>query len=464
MIRVKGSISANRGGAGAVNMLEGSLWTQILRYALPAMATGGLQLLFNAADLVVVGRFCGSLSVAAVGATGALVNLIVNLFIGLSVGAGVVVAQSLGAGDDRAVSDAVHTAVPTALISGLLLAGIGFMFARPMLALMGTPEDVIDLSALYMRIYFLGMPVIILYNYGGSILRAKGDTRHPLIFLAIAGVVNVVLNVIFVVVFHLDVAGVALATTLSQAISATLILILLSKDDGPCRLEFRKLKIHKRYLLEMIRIGLPAGLQGSMFSISNVMIQSSMNSFGSVVVAGNAAGANIDSFVWVFMNSYHQAAVNFVGQNYGAKRYDRIYKIKNISIIYVIVTGILFGGGLFLFKRQLLGIYITDNPQAIEYGVIRMTIICLPYALNGLHDVMTGIIRGLGKSVPPMIISVICICGLRLFWIFTFFRLPQFHSVEWLYITYPVTWIINFLTLEVYYRKLARKLKNGEDL
>lgn len=446
-----------------MDMCHGPMLGKIIRYALPVMLTGILQLLFNAADLVVVGQFCGSRSVAAVGATGALIGLMVNLFMGLSVGAGVNVAVNVGANDDKAAHETVHTAIPTALISGLLLSAIGICFSRQFLKWMGTPEDVIDLSSLYMRIYFCGMTQSMLYNYGAAILRAVGDTRRPLIFLTVAGVLNVLLNLLFVTAFKMDVAGVALATAISQTLSAVLVLAALVRRDDCCRLIPGKMLIRKKPLLRIIAVGLPAGIQGSLFGISNVIIQSSVNSFGSVVLSGSSAAGNVESFVYISMNAFHHAGMNFVGQNYGARLYKRIGRIRLICLGCVTVIGIVMGWTIFFFARPLLSIYLADSPEAIEYGVIRMAYICLPYCLNGLHDVMTGIIRGMGRSTGPMLISVFGICVTRIVWVSTIFRLPAFHNMQFLFMTYPISWLITFALLTVCYEIIMRRLRRRGD-
>ena len=422
------------------SMLEGPLFQNIILYTIPVMLTGVLQLLFNAADLVIVGRFCGSISVAAVGATGAITNLIVNLFIGLSVGAGVTVAHGLGGEDDDVVSRTVHTAVPTALITGVILACIGISVAKPVLQWMETPDNVLPLSAIYMQIYFAGMPVSMLYNFCASILRAAGDTKSPLIYLTLSGVINVALNVFFVTVLHMNVAGVALATILAQAVSAILVLRALMRRTDACRFRFREMHIYKPQLMKMIRIGMPAGIQGSMFAISNVIIQSSINSFGDAVMSGNAAAGNIEGFLYIALNAFHQSAVNFIGQNVGAQRYDRVTKIFAICLGCVTVVGLAGGIGIYAAGETLLGIYITDSQAAIGYGMTRLLYVAVPYFLLGLMDVSTGALRGLGASISPMIISILGVCGIRIAWIYTVFQIPQYHVPESLYVSYVVSW------------------------
>lgn len=427
------------------NMLEGPLFSNIILYTIPIILTSILQLLFNAADLVIVGRFCGSVSVAAVGATGSITNLMVNFFIGLSVGAGVTVAHGLGSREEEMVRNTVHTALPMALLSGVVLTIVGISFSESFLRMMGTPENVLPLSAVYMKIYFAGITFTMVYNFCAAILRAAGDTKSPLVFLSFAGIVNVVLNVIFVTVFHMNVAGVALATTISQGISAVLVMGTLMKRNDACRLELKKMGFHKLQLVKMLRIGLPAGIQSSLFSISNVLIQSSVNSFGDIFMSGNAASSNIEGFVYVSLNAFHQTAVNFIGQNAGAKQYKRVYRTLWICLGCVAVVGLSLGGLAWSFGPQLLSFYITDSQEAIGYGMIRLTYICLPYFLCGLMDVSTGALRGMGASFVPMLISVLGVCGIRIGWIYTIFQIPRFHTPQCLYFSYTVSWTITFL-------------------
>ena len=443
------------------NMLQGPLFLNIIFYTIPIILTSLLQLLFNAADLVVVGRFCGSVSVAAVGATGAITNLMVNFFIGLSVGAGVTVAHGLGSREETAVHNIVHTALPTALVSGVVLTVIGVSFSETFLTLMGTPENVLPLSSIYMKIYFAGITFTMVYNFCAAILRAAGDTKSPLIFLTLAGIVNVILNVFFVTVFHMNVAGVALATTISQAISAVLVVIALMRRTDACRLELTKMRFHKIQLMKMLRIGLPAGIQSSLFSISNVLIQSSVNSFGDIFMSGNAAASNIEGFVYVSLNAFHQTAVNFIGQNAGARQFKRVGRILWICLGCVTVVGIVLGNLGYAFGPQLLSIYITDSQEAISYGMIRLSFICLPYFLCGLMDVSTGALRGLGASFVPMVISILGVCGIRIGWIYTIFRIPRFHTPQCLYFSYVVSWTLTFLiqmaAFFIVYRKYCKE-------
>lgn len=435
----------NRHRKRSLDLCKGPLLSGILRYTVPIILSGLLQNLFNAADLVVVGRFCGSISVAAVGATSSLANLIITLFIGLSVGVGVTTAQGLGAQDDNIVRRTVHTAIPAACISGLLLTAVGVFCAKPLLTWMSTPDDVLPLSTLYMQLFFCGMVANMVYNFGSAILRAAGETKQPLYYLTIAGVLNVLLNVFFVAVLHLDVAGVALATATSQFVSAILVLIALMRRKDACRLTLKQMRIDLRILKRILRIGLPAGLQGVSFGLSNVLIQSSVNSFGSAVVSGNAAAGNIEGFAYIAMNSFHQTALNYTGQNVGAKQYDRVKKIAAICLMSVGIAGLVLGAGIYLLARPLLSLYITDSEQALYYGTLRMAYIGLPYFLCGLMDVITGVIRGMGTSFVPMLITLIGVCGMRVGWIYTVFQIPQYHTLQSLFISYPISWAITFL-------------------
>ena len=439
------------------DMLQGPLLGSIISYTIPIILTSVLQLLFNAADLVVVGRFCGSISVAAVGATGSITSLIVNLFIGLSVGAGVTVAHGVGSREDEVVHRTVHTALPMALVSGVVLTVVGLLFSEDFLRMMGTPDSVLNLSALYMKIYFAGVTFVMVYNFCASILRAVGDTKSPLIFLTIAGVINVVLNLIFVIFLHMNVAGVALATTISQAVSAVAVVIVLMKRTDAAKLCLKKMRFYKVQLLKMLRIGLPAGMQSSLFAISNVLIQSSVNSFGDILMSGNAASQNIEGFLFVSMNAFHQTAVNFIGQNVGAKQFDRVKKILGVCLGCVMVTGLVFGTVLTAFGESLLSIYITDSAEAISWGLVRLCIIARFYFVCGLMDVSTGALRGMGASLAPMIISVLGVCGIRIGWVMTIFQMEQFHTPQSLYTSYIFSWAVTFLIQMYAFVKIYRK-------
>lgn len=443
-----------------MDMCSGSILGKILLFTIPLMCSSLLQLLFNAADIIVVGRFAGDNSLAAVGSTSSLINLLTNFFLGLSVGANVLVARYYGAKQQKDLSETVQTAMTLSLYSGVLLTVIGCAGARQILIWMQTPEDVLPLASLYLRIYFGGMTATMLYNFGSAIMRATGDTRRPLYYLSLAGVINVVLNLLFVIVFHMDVAGVAAATVISQCISAFLIVRCMVKERGSIHLDLTALKVNGDKFKKIIQIGLPASFQGMVFSFSNVIIQSSVNSFGAVTVAGNSAAANIEGFVYVAMNAFHQAAISFTGQNVGAAKYERINKILYTAQCCVIVAGAVFGNIAVFFGYPLLSMY-TSSPAVMEAGMRRLEVICRFYAFCGMMDVMVGSLRGLGYAVMPMIVSLIGACGLRLLWIFTFFRMEAFHSVTSLYLTYPVSWFITFAThvacFVIVRRKLAKK-------
>lgn len=445
-----------------IDMIHGPLLGKILLFTLPLMASSILQLLFNAADIIVVGRYAGSDALAAVGSTGALINLLTNMFIGFSVGANVLVARYYGAGKPDEVSETVHTSVMLSIIGGILLAAIGIIFASPLLELMGTPENVLPLAALYVRIYFAGMPMILLYNYGSAILRAIGDTKRPLYYLAVAGVLNIILNLIFVIVFEMSVAGVALATILSQTLSAILVIRCLMHTEGGCHLDLHQLKIHSHKLWKILQLGLPAGLQGSIFSLSNVLIQSSVNSFGAIAMAGNSAAANIEGFTYVAMNSFYQAAITFVSQNMGAMEFKRIRKIAWQCLACVTVTGALLGNLSFFFGHQLLGIY-SDEAEVIRYGIYRLEVIGTTYFLCGIMDVCVGCLRGIGYSFLPMVVSLLGACGFRILWIFTVFK--GHHDLHTLYISYPISWAItasvHIICFLILYRRMVKKSRTA---
>lgn len=432
-----------------IDMLSGNILGNIIRFTIPVILTGVLQLLFNAADLVVVGRFCGSNSVGAVGATSSLIHLIINVFIGVSMGAGVCVAHAIGSNNDDNISKTVHTAIPTALISGVIVTVIGLILSEPLLKIMDTPAEFLHLSVLYTEIYFSGSIALLVFNFGAAILRAMGDSRSPLIYLIISGVLNVILNVFFVTLFHLNVAGVALATVISEILSAVLIIIALMRRKDACKLVLGKMRIYTNVIKKIIRIGIPAGIQNSLFSVSNIFIQSSFNSFGSAVVAGCSASGNIEGFTYTIMNSFHQTALNFTGQNAGAGNFKRAKKIYIYFLISVFICGVVAGGLSFIFGKPLLSIYITDSQEAIDIGFVRLAYIGIPYFLCGIMDVTTGALRGLGVSTGPMFISVLGICGVRLLWIYTIFQI--WHTPECLHISYSVSWLLTFLAQLIMY-------------
>ncbi|MDD4290852.1 MAG: MATE family efflux transporter [Clostridia bacterium] len=443
-------------GKYEIDMCNGPLFSKIVRFTLPLMLSGMLQLLYNAADVIVVGRFAGKQALAAVSSTGSLVGLLVNVFLGLSIGANTLISRRIGANDVDGVKRGVHTAITVSLIAGVLGMAIGLSMCRQLLELMQSPDDVIDLSTLYLRIYFLGLPMSLLYNFGASIMRSSGDTKRPLYFLAISGVVNVCFNLIFVIVFNMGVAGVAIATVISQTLSAVFVVIALTRTEGMLKLNLKKLRIYKAELKEILYIGIPAGLNGCLFSISNMLIQSSINSFGSDVIAGNGAAANIEAFVWTGMNSFHQAAINFISQNRGANKPDRMRKAVNYCLLLVVIIGATLGAIALLFSRSLLTLYNTD-PAVIEAGVMRMRIICTTYFLCGIMDVMLGVMRGYGYSIVPTIVALCGVCAFRVIWIFGVFAFIPTRFV--LYLSYPVSWVITAIAHYICYLYARKKLE-----
>lgn len=437
-------------------MTEGSLWRNTLLFAFPLMISGLLQLLFNAADTIVVGRFSGQEALAAVGSVGSLNSLLVNLFLGLSTGTNVVVARYIGAQDLRNARQAVHTAVGVSVIGGLILGVIGVVLARPLLVLMDSPADVIDLSVLYVRIIFVGMPVQMLYNFCAAILRAVGDTKRPLYFLTVAGVLNVILNLVFVIVFKMSVAGVALATIISQAVSALLVVRSLMLREDAVHLDIKQLRINGRILLEITRIGLPSGIQGSMFSISNVLIQSSVNSFGTIAMAGNAAASNICSFVHQGVQSIAQTVTAFVGQNMGARKPRRILRVMWVCQVWNLVFTGLLGAGSYIFGETLLSLYNTD-PEVIRLGLERMLVVNVPYFLLGVYDVFSGALRGIGYSILPMCIALGGICLLRVIWVSTVFT--SWRTMTGLMLSYPVSWGLTAIVMGTCFFLLFKRVK-----
>lgn len=447
-----------------MDMCSGSILKKMLMFTLPLMLSSILQLLFNAADIVVVGRFAGDNSLAAVGSTTALINLLTNLFVGLSIGANVTAARNYGGKREDALSRTVHTAVTISIISGVILTVIGVVGTKEMLRLMSTPDEIIDLAADYLRIYFAGITATTIYNFGSALLRAIGDTKRPLYYLLAAGAVNVVLNLLFVIVFKMDVSGVALATIISESLSAFLVIRCLMRETGAIKLELKKLRVHKAELISIIRIGLPAGFQGIVFALSNVVIQSSVNLFGNIVVAGNSAAANIEGFVYMAMNSFYQATLSFMSQNFGAGEYKRLNKILACGELCVVAVGLVLGNAAVLFGNQLLSIY-SDSPEVIAAGMVRLHYISKVYFLCGIMDVLVGALRGIGYSVLPMVVSLLGACGLRLLWIATVFQIPQFHKVEVVYLSYAITWIItagvHFLCYVIVRKKVTKKYEQG---
>ena len=444
-------------GRHEINMTEGPLLPKILAFSGPLILTGILQLLYNAADVIVVGNYAGHAALAAVSSTGSLINLLVNVFMGLSVGASVAIARNYGARDIKAMRKAEHTAMTLALFMGVGVGVFGFLMARPLLQMMDSPPDVIDGASLYVRIYFLGMPANMLYNFGAAAMRAVGDTKRPMVYLMISGLVNVLLNLLLVIVFHMDVAGVAIATVASQVVSMALVLLCLFRTRGAIQLNLSECRIDRKSLREIIRIGLPAGLQGSLFSISNVLIQSSVNSFGSLVVAGNGVACNIEGFVYTAMNAQHQADMTFASQNYGAGKPERVKRTLWCCLGVVTVIGLGMGFLILLFGKPLLGLY-NQEEEVIAKGMIRMGIIMPTYFLCGMMDVMVGQLRGVGYAIMPMIVSLTGACLLRIVWILTVFA--QAHDLTVLYLSYPVSWFVTFAIHFLCYLFVARKRLN----
>ena len=444
-----------KGQGYQIDMIHGPLAGKLLVFAIPLMLSSILQLLFNAADVIVVGRWSGKEALAAVGSNTSLINLMVNLFVGFSVGTNVVVARDLGAGREEDVRDSVHTSIALSLVSGVVLMGLGLLLSRQMLELMGSPEDVIGLAAVYLRIYFCGMPGNMLYNFGAAILRAQGDTKRPLYFLTAAGIINVILNLVFVIVFHMDVAGVALATIISQYVSAILVLLTLMRDKGPLRVDLRALRLDMKVVRRILQVGLPAGFQGMVFSISNVVIQSSINSFGSTVVAGSAASSNIEGFVYAGMNAFYQTALTFTSQNYGACECKRVDRIMGLCLLYSGLIGLVLGNLAYLFGYPLGSIYAPGQEEVIAQAVDRLSICCTTYFLCGLMDTQVGVLRGIGYSVVPMIVSLVGSCALRLLWVATIFQLNR--TPEMLYLSYPVSWAITAATHFVFFLFIRKR-------
>lgn len=452
-----------------MDMRSGPLLKNILLYSLPLIATGILQLLYNMADTVVVAKWAGGSALAAVGSTGSLVNLITNLFIGLSVGASVVVAHYYGAGDRMGVHKTVHTAVLLSVIAGFIAMVIGLIVSRPALELMGTPDEALSQADLYIRIYFLGMPASMIYNFAAAILRAIGDTKRPFYILVISGIINVLLNLFFVICLHWDVAGVAVATAISQVVSAVMTLCCLIKADDCYRLELSELRIYKDKLLMMLKFGIPAGLQGSIFSVSNMIIQSSVNSFGVAAMSGSAAAANIEGLVYISMNAIYQTCMAFTGQNLGARNGKRVLKAQRLCFATVIAVGAVLGFLVYVFGKELLLLYTAassvkttvSNDQIIYYGMERLTIIVSTYFLCGVMEVFVGGLRGMGKSLLPMIVTVVGVCGVRIVYIFTVFTYIN-HTFEGLFLSYPVSWaataIIHYICLMIVRKKKLANL------
>lgn len=446
-----------------VNMCEGPLLKSILLYALPLIATGLLQLLYNAADMIIVARFVGGTALAAVGSNGPLVGLIVNVFGGLSVGSSVLVSRFYGARDEKNLHESVHSSMGISVIGGVITMAIGVLVSRGALELMSTPYDVIDQATLYLRIYFIGMPSLMIYNFGSAILRAVGDTKRPLYILFASGIINVALNLVLVICFDLGVAGVGISTTVSQTVSAICVVICLMRTQDAYKLELRRIHIYKDKFISMLRHGVPAGVQGSIFSVSNIIIQSSVNSFGSAVMSGNSAAANVEGFVYAAMNAMHHTCLAFTAQNIGAGNFKRLKKIFHTCVILVTIIGLVIGWAAFLFGDQLLALYTANSSvestvspeQIISYGKLRLSIISTTYFLCGIMEVLVGALRGMGSPWMPMVVSIAGVCGGRIIWIFTVFAFV-YHSPESLYFSYTVSWFLTSLIHYLCYLKVRK--------
>lgn len=444
---------------GILDMTVGPFFKKILFFSFPLILTGVLQLIYNAADIMVIGRFAGSASLAAVGSTSSLVNLILNLFIGLSTGSGVVCARLIGANDDAGIRKCVHTAMAMSIVSGVFVGILGFLISGPILKLMGTPDDILHLAALYLKIYFLGAPGSLVFNFGASVIRSTGDTKRPLFILAFSGIVNVLLNLVLVIVFHLNVAGVAIATITAQYISAIAVVFRLLHLENSCRLHISKIKLHKNELKEIVRIGLPAGFQSSLFSLSNVLIQSTINTFGSVAVAGNTAAQNADAFVYTSTNAIAQTSMTFTSQNMGAKKHGNVRKVYFICLTFAFVVSAALGALSLIFPEEIIGIFTTD-PAVIEMGKHRIYIMMSTYFLCSIMDVAGCQLRGMGKSLEPMIITLLGACGIRVLWLYTGFPLKK--ELWNLYLSYPISWFVTFVALFTCFFVFEKRIKKAE--
>ena len=441
-----------------IDMCNGSILDKLVSFSIPLMLSGILQLLFNAVDIIVVGQFTGNEALAAVGSTTALINVFVNLFIGISLGASVLAARFYATGQEKEMSETVHTSITLALISGIAMGIIGVIAAKGALELMDTPDNVLNLSTLYMRIYFMGMPFFMLYNYGAAILRAVGDTKRPLLFLIISGATNVVLNLLLVIQFHLGVAGVAIATVISQCISCILVLRCLYLSDGSYQLRFNKLGMKTRYVKQIFQIGIPAGIQSTIINFSNVLLQSSVNSFGSVAMAGYTAANNILGFLYVSVNSITQACMSFTSQNYGVRKFKRMDKVLLECLGLTVIVALVLGGGSYLFGAELMHIY-TKSTNVIECGIDIMLYTTVTYFLCGIMDLLPGAMRGMGHSTVPMILSVIGTVGTRIVWIYVIF--PCHRSLDFLFISYPVSWLLTIVMQVICFYFVRKKVHNS---
>lgn len=442
-------------------MTHGAIFPKLVKFAVPLILSSVLQLLFNAADIIVVGHYAGDNSLAAVGSTSSLINLLVNVFLGLGVGCNVVAANFLGAEKKEELNRTVHTAVVLSFLGGVFLTVIGVAFSRQILILMSSPQNVLPLSTIYLKIFFSGITASVVYNFGAALLRAKGDTKRPLYILLVAGLINVILNLIFVVFFKMDVAGVAFATVLSQVFSAACVLFILSKEEDEFRLEFRRLRLDREILRRIVKIGLPAGFQGMLFSFSNMIIQSSVNSFGEIMVAGNAAAQSIEGFIYISMNSFAQGTLTFASQNMGAHKFGRIKRLVVIAEFVVVAVGLFLGFAALLFGKALLGIF-SPSQIVVEAGMLRLSVILITYFTCGMMDCMASAIRGMGHSVMPMIVTLVGACGLRMIYIFTFFQIPRFHTFRSIFYSYPLSWVVTFLFLTASFVWVMKKIGHDD--
>ncbi len=441
--RAKSVLQSGGSGKYTINMCEGRIMPKMLLFAIPLMLTSVLQLLFNAADIIVVGRFAGDHSLAAVGSNSSLIGLMTNLFLGISMGTNVLVARYFGAKDEEGIRKATSTSMVIALVCGIFLTLFGLVFARKILTLMNAPAEILGLATLYLAIYFFGMTPMLLYNFGSAVLRASGDTRRPLFYLSLSGVLNVILNLFFVIYLRLDVAGVAIATVISQCLSCFLVLRCLARETGPMRFSFGRVRTDWASLRDILRLGVPAGLQGVLFSLSNVVIQSRINAFGATVVAGNSASDSIELFVYFSMSAFYHATISFTSQNIGAGKIDRVYKVMKAGLICSVAVGVLVGSAILLFSSRLLGLYTSSEAVKAVAGE-RMKIIVIPYAICGLMEVTSGVVRGAGYSLLPMIVTLLGVCLFRVVWITAMLAVPAFHSVITIYLSYPISWTLTF--------------------
>ena len=438
-----------------IDMCSGPLFKNIFMFSLPLMMTSLLQLLYNAADVIVVGRYAGQQALAGVGTSGALLNLTLNLFLGLSGGVSVAMARAVGAKNDTDIHRVVHTAVTISLIAGSFMTAFGVIFVEKLLALIDVPADVMPQAVAYMRMLFCGMIPSMVYNFGSGLLRSKGDTKRPLYIISISGIINVVLNLFFVIQLGMKADGVGLATIISQFFSAAMILIILRRQPDSSKLSFRKLRIYKKQFMMILKIGIPAGLQGMVFSLSNVIVQSNVNSFGTAAIAGCAAAGNIEGFMFAALNTFHQASMTFVSQNIGAKKYERIGKVIKSCFLFALIIGVVISLIAIFAGKLLLKIYCPTDMEAVNIGYVRLTIVGATYMLCGFMDIMSGALRGMGASFSSMLTSVLGVCGIRIMWIFTVFK--AVHSFETLFFSFPISWAGTFLLHSILYMFVKRK-------